>query len=502
MTSRGGHARTRDDYSMSFRFVSDSKPVNTNKWKMRRTSRLQRRRGVSEVVGALLIILILISALASLAFFLSTSQKQAQVRNSYLSGVQDDDLQIIDAQFWPSVDHPGDWANMNVTIENLSTQGSELAAIGVNGSWLRGWDEVDPLMSLGPVNNAVPLAIPSKASVSVELSFTNATDFPYGIDNIPSISSPMTIVVESASGNFFSKLYSPPTAIGTASTQTANYGGVTRDTIDLDGSKSQAVGGSIQSYSWRIDVATVAGGCTLSSPDVFTVDGETIQYPSEMFSSGSGMTTFSLMNDCVNGPIEATLTVTDQNGFNSTSQPLVVPADPNIDPAGSITVSKIETPGTSGTSTSATSTTLTYSAATWTANQWVGFLLKYTSGPAAGQVQPILSNTGDTITTSAFSPAPTPGGGDTFVVESLASVTVKVYDAYGNSMSGQVVNAVPVFGDVSSTPLSQATDGTGCSGGIADVDTAGQATFCVSYINGGSMDFETGTLLPAELTFP
>jgi hypothetical protein len=49
-------------------------------------------------------------------------------------------------------------------------------------------------------------------------------------------------------------------------------------------------------------------------------------------------------------------------------------------------------------------------------NGWVGYTLSYFSGPANGQSKTILSNTATTITTAAFAPAPTPTGGDWYIV--------------------------------------------------------------------------------------
>lgn len=70
---------------------------------------------------------------------------------------------------------------------------------------------------------------------------------------------------------------------------------------------------------------------------------------------------------------------------------------------------------TSTTTAGTTSTLLTDSTQTWAVNQLVNYALQYTSGPASGQFQPILSNTAHTITTAAFSPAPN-GSGDTYQV--------------------------------------------------------------------------------------
>src|SRR5208283_5551653 len=82
----------------------------------------------------------------------------------------------------------------------------------------------------------------------------------------------------------------------------------------------------------------ISAGCTTatfssgSDLDVAYATGEAIQYlPESLFSSGQ------LKDDCVTGPIEATLTVVDNNGFTSTSQPLLIAPDSNMAPVTSIT---------------------------------------------------------------------------------------------------------------------------------------------------------------------
>ena len=73
----------------------------------------------------------------------------------------------------------------------------------------------------------------------------------------------------------------------------------------------------------------------------------------------------------------------------------------------------------SATCSGTTRTVLTDTTLALATNALVGYTLTYTSGPASGQSQVIISNTATTITTAAFLPpphAPTPGGGDTYQV--------------------------------------------------------------------------------------
>jgi len=75
-----------------------------------------------------------------------------------------------------------------------------------------------------------------------------------------------------------------------------------------------------------------------------------------------------------------------------------------------------------GVTTSASSTILTDTNLSLQTNVLIGYTLMYLTGPAASQTRTITANSSDTITTAAFSPAPTVGGGDQFQVISYPPV--------------------------------------------------------------------------------
>ena len=62
----------------------------------------RKRKGVSEVLGALLLIVVVVAAVASLSVFLTQAQANAQNRESYITSVQDENLQVAYAQFYPN----------------------------------------------------------------------------------------------------------------------------------------------------------------------------------------------------------------------------------------------------------------------------------------------------------------------------------------------------------------------------------------------------------------
>jgi hypothetical protein len=81
----------------------------------------------------------------------------------------------------------------------------------------------------------------------------------------------------------------------------------------------------------------------------------------------------------------------------------------------------------SGASTAASPTVLTDGAAAYVANEFRGQVLRYTTGPAAGQQGIITDNAATTITVgAAFSPVPTPGGGDSYRIETYEPTGCRV----------------------------------------------------------------------------
>lgn len=93
----------------------------------RRFSR--RRPGISEVLGALLLIIVVVAAVASLAYFIAETEKAAQARNTYLTSVANENLQVPYAQFSPGspsvqweldCSTPGCSANYYVQIASAS----------------------------------------------------------------------------------------------------------------------------------------------------------------------------------------------------------------------------------------------------------------------------------------------------------------------------------------------------------------------------------------------
>ncbi len=95
-------------------------------------------RGISVIIGTLMLILITIIAASGLALMVSGMQKDAMERESHLAAVESENLRII------AIDPAGNstgwgWDSVNVTIMNLNTADSRITAISLNGVHARNY---------------------------------------------------------------------------------------------------------------------------------------------------------------------------------------------------------------------------------------------------------------------------------------------------------------------------------------------------------------------------
>jgi hypothetical protein len=382
----------------------------------------RERPGISEVVGALLLIIVVVTAVASLSYFLASAQQNAQNRSVYLTDLKNENLQIVSASLSPQGGPT--WNQVVLSVRNANTLTSGLRYILVNGAYITRWYQVSAPGPSGSLvaylgANSVSLPIPAKATEYIKLNESIG-----GLSGPLQPTEPLQITLVSESGNYFTTNWSPPTALASATISPEGDQALQQDELSFSGSQSYAGNGTVIGYSWAVSVPS---SCPNDYSANATATGENLAYTPEALFPTTSAAPYKC--DSVAGPITATLTVTDSNGFTSTSQPLLVPADPSLDPVGSISASITGTTGT----------------------------------PPCSQPS--------------------------------CTVTVTVYDVLGDPVNGAVVNAIPIYGDVKVSPLSATTP---CSGSCS----AGQVTFSVSFTNGGSMDFETGNLVPAQLSFP
>ncbi|MBP2029451.1 flagellin-like protein [Methanohalophilus levihalophilus] len=94
---------------------------------------LRDEKGISVVFGTLLLILITITAAASLALFVSETQKSMMEREEHISAVENEELRILKLQPSGNSSH---WSTLNITLLNLNTADSRIASIALNNNFV------------------------------------------------------------------------------------------------------------------------------------------------------------------------------------------------------------------------------------------------------------------------------------------------------------------------------------------------------------------------------
>ncbi|MBP1909152.1 hypothetical protein [Methanolobus bombayensis] len=169
---------------------------------------IRNERGVTVVFGTLLLILITIIAATSVAFIISTTEKQAMDLESHKAAVENEKLKIV------SIDPVGDgsnWESIDLKILNLNTQDSYISAIRINDGYFRYYrayeadisGDFDTYNDYPAVYNANhKLKIPATKSKNVHLNFSdidiqgtetidtsawtnNSQDFAYSLEKHP-----------------------------------------------------------------------------------------------------------------------------------------------------------------------------------------------------------------------------------------------------------------------------------------------------------------------------
>jgi hypothetical protein len=274
-----------------------------------RTSNLTTdERAVSVVVGALMLIIIVVTAATGIAVMVAQMQKEEVERQSHLAAVEHEALEIrhLDLEL---TENSSLWNSINLTIVNLNVKDSYLTAVSVNDRYAtHGTAEEER------VNLTRRILVPAMRSVELELNLT--TDFENTVNL--SMTEPVAIRIVTSLLNHFERTFQPPAAIVKTRIEPEDLGVADRDVLVLDGSESFD-DGTIISWSW-----TVVDGSATTPP------GNWSDWANTTSRIYSGKLVRAILNS--SGPFRAHLTVTDDTEMVGVSDYLVLPANPNFNP--------------------------------------------------------------------------------------------------------------------------------------------------------------------------
>jgi Bacterial Ig-like domain (group 1) len=471
-------------------------------------TRLRRERaGVSEVIGAMMLIIVVVVAVASLGLFVSYAQKQAFNSQNYLTNVQNDNLQVVYAQFYPSS------PLIQWELDSISSS----TPCMIDGFGSNSWYVQQNL-----TNPTTVKLIPQQAS-SPPVTVTLNPAPPYAYNSISAGEQVMLggtmVTFDSGTNNC---VFQPATwgsitlTIRNTNTQTSSLAGIEVNTAGTEYAASSwsevNQTGSVIPIPLGANQGALAipAGASVNIQVVPTSFGPSgIKFPKDaslsvalLSSVGNRFSTQYSAPSAIAGSSsfaeeyrDTTRDVVTLNGSNSYSTGSSIStyewAIDVLHPVSGACPSSFPTspPVNSFDTVYLDGQSVQYSPDLFSPTDCLTGPIRATltvtdrNGLMSASPPLVLAPDPDIDPVGGISAATTPP------CTSPCTVTVTVTDSFGNPMAGQVVNAIAEYGDVTTTQLSQTTG------------SGGTATFTVSFTNGGSMDFETGALQPAQLAF-
>lgn len=283
--------------------------------KMRRR-RFSSRSGISEVVGALLLIMVVVIAVGSFAFYLSNAQQQAETRASFQSSIKNEDLRIQNMVL--NVTSAGKVIEITLTVINLNVQNSGLSGVEVSNQWVQNFSNYGEVF-----NSSFPLEILERQFTIINLNTSSFTPPIYRNQSLE-------IILESTAGNYFTSVYQNPSAVITETPYVEYADSTTTDIPEFSAVSSVPGNGSIVSYNWNFTSGT--SFCALPYSTMAVSYSTIFTYASSSSAPASCSAFASLASSPGSAGADGfnvELTIQDSNGLTS-STVLPYPPDSNL----------------------------------------------------------------------------------------------------------------------------------------------------------------------------
>ena len=223
--------------------------------------RLHRsRRGISEIVGALMLVLIVVVAATAFALFVQSYQKQLQAERALAQQKGLETLRILSVAPTPDLAHPGRWSQLNLSLASEYVNPSTVNDIRVNGHPLSQYSVWRVNLSNGALSQyailpGANLVVAPHERLSVLINISKTLPVYSFVE--PTVVLAMTDYVQvdlvTQLQNDFEQLFLPPTAIALVSSLLAFNGTGWQTVPVLDGSNSYQKGNAtIVSWDWNV----------------------------------------------------------------------------------------------------------------------------------------------------------------------------------------------------------------------------------------------------------
>jgi flagellin-like protein len=306
---------------------------------------------ISEIVGALMLVLIVVIAASSFAIFISQQQK-IQQDNQLIKDQKAGESLLISSLRTNATTDGEYWSSLNITVSSLDQGSSQIDRLSINGYPLKSF-HVERLnattnkVDYEQMNYSQMFIIPSQQIVNINVS---QSDF-FGSVKLR-VDSSIEYELFTAYSNEFEKIFYPPTAIISVDTESQWNSSALNYTpfLILDGSQSDQPGDStIAAWNWTISWGTnvaIASSPPLvetlntnpnSTTEVFTLSTPTSTTPFNLAFGGdiytitpTSATDAGLMNGLNNGmPSTGSPKWIQTNAENSAKNGVIVTASNN-----------------------------------------------------------------------------------------------------------------------------------------------------------------------------
>jgi hypothetical protein len=288
----------------------------------------------------MILIVVVVAAVASFAYLLSSFQSQSQKQNDQVQNVSNENLKVTNVQLYPP-EYIAPILSMSTSVRNDNTQTSAITSIELNGIFMNTF--------YTDVENGVVVANYTNSGNESVMTAHSSTTFE--IDNLSlSRANPIMINVITASQNIFSFSLQPPVAEFTFNQQLGDV---------LNASGSYSPDSSIQSYNWNVQGYN-QNGVGLFGPYA-TLSGQEVQYSTLAPELDVGLTvvdSYGLISTA--GQTVTPGAITTSTGTSTITLTLSSTSTTTIsDPTTTTTITGSSTSTTTETSTSTTTITTT-----------------------------------------------------------------------------------------------------------------------------------------------
>ncbi len=283
----------------------------------RRLHRGRKARGIAEIVGTLMLILIVVAAAIALAAFVASYQKQLQAEESQAQQRSLESLKILSVTPTLNTSDTGEWSSFTFVLASEYINPSSVDAISLNGQPIRYYYVQNLSSPASPptqhdttvANDTLVLSPRQEVIVGVELDPSGGVYPNYSMFDptfVLSTSDYIQLSVYTALQNTFTTVFLPPTAIAYVTTLTSYSSNEPVQIPVLVGTDSFQPGanGTIVQWEWSM---TEAGNSTYTGGPTCPVAGSPFE-GSEWELEGNASTSKSYT-------YTATLTVTGNDGL-------------------------------------------------------------------------------------------------------------------------------------------------------------------------------------------